>query len=683
MQLLSRWSLRTKLLAAFGALVALAAVAGLTGLGGVGAVSDSLHVVAEEEAPLVDAAMEMVIVMMEACTALDQYDAATAAIADVDAGALPGLVADYEQALADFDALAAAMTKGGTLSGDRTVEATDNPELAALIAEAQDRHDDEFQPAAARFIAAGQQMVARRADRDQAIAGVESLSEEVSGEAHELGASLLGMVKDAIDQQSLAALGTVMATQGLANAITADRLALEEIMQADAVADVDEFAGERDRAVEDFDHHVGLLLDGGTLNGWPVPAVADPAARHRLEKLDETHARFSDLAARTIAAQRAMLAVHAEGEDAMAELDRAGAHIQNLVEQAEGMAASEMQHALADGNRVRAWSQRLVLLALVVAVACGMGLGFVLSRGITNPLLHSTAELDTGSQQVAAAAHQLATSSQSMASAASNSAANLQEVAAALGEMSSLTRGNAESAGRAREVAGRLRQQADAGRQAMTRMSESIDGIKKASDDAARIVRDIDEIAFQTNLLALNAAVEAARAGDAGKGFAVVAEEVRNLAQRSAEAAHNTAEIIAGSQAQAESSVEANNTVSELIGAFLTGIQDVDTRCADVDEGCARQAEGLETVNQSVAHLDRLTQDSAATAEESASSSEELSAQAQVLAVVVGSLDRVVHGAGAAHGGGPTASAPSLSPQTALRSDRAPNTVPVNDLVEV
>jgi methyl-accepting chemotaxis protein len=334
---------------------------------------------------------------------------------------------------------------------------------------------------------------------------------------------------------------------------------------------------------------------------------------------------------------------------------------------------------LAAAQRTRA----VVMILCGVAMLVGIAMAVLITRVIVSALTRIIAGMNSGSQQVAVAAEQVSGSSQELASGATTQAANLQETSASLQQMAAMIKQNADNAAQAQSTTGEVRQSTDAGRAAVERLSGAIEKIKSSSDETARIIKTIDEIAFQTNLLALNAAVEAARAGEAGKGFAVVAEEVRNLAQRSAEAAHNTAEIIAGSQAQAESSVEANNTVSELIGAFLTGIQDVDTRCADVDEGCARQAEGLETVNQSVAHLDRLTQDSAATAEESASSSEELSAQAQVLAVVVGSLDRVVHGAGAAHGGGPTASAPSLSPQTALRSDRAPNTVPVNDLVEV
>jgi len=107
-----------------------------------------------------------------------------------------------------------------------------------------------------------------------------------------------------------------------------------------------------------------------------------------------------------------------------------------------------------------------------------------------------------------------------------------------------MTKQNTLNAREASDVAEAARDSAQKGVESMKRMSSAINKIKTSSDATARIVKTIDEIAFQTNLLALNAAVEAARAGDAGKGFAVVAEEVRNLAQRSAEAAKNTANLI-------------------------------------------------------------------------------------------------------------------------------------------
>ena len=103
-------------------------------------------------------------------------------------------------------------------------------------------------------------------------------------------------------------------------------------------------------------------------------------------------------------------------------------------------------------------------------------------------------------------------------------------------------------------------------------MSTAIEKIKDGADQTARIIKTIDEIAFQTNLLALNAAVEAARAGEAGKGFAVVAEEVRSLAQRSAEAARSTAELISESQENAANGVVVSTEVSEVLSRIIEGL---------------------------------------------------------------------------------------------------------------
>jgi methyl-accepting chemotaxis protein len=189
----------------------------------------------------------------------------------------------------------------------------------------------------------------------------------------------------------------------------------------------------------------------------------------------------------------------------------------------------------------------------------------------------------------------------------------------------------------------------------MKRMTEAIDKIKNSASETAKIIKTIDEIAFQTNLLALNAAVEAARAGEAGKGFAVVAEEVRNLARRSAEAAKNTADLIEGSQKNAEAGV----AVTAEVAKNLVGIKDnagkVATLIAEIAAASKEQSQGIDQVNTAVSEMDKIVQKNAANAEESASASEELTSQAQELSAMVDQLVGIVGGAG--EGGQHTTSA--------------------------
>ncbi|MCE5229377.1 methyl-accepting chemotaxis protein, partial [bacterium] len=186
---------------------------------------------------------------------------------------------------------------------------------------------------------------------------------------------------------------------------------------------------------------------------------------------------------------------------------------------------------------------------------------------------------------------------------------------------------------------------AEKGSEVMEKMSVAIDKIKASSDETAKILKTIDEIAFQTNLLALNAAVEAARAGDAGKGFAVVAEEVRNLAMRSAEAAKNTASLIEASQKNADNGVQVSADVTQILKQIVTGVQKVTQLNGEVSAASDEQSQGIDQINTAVAQLDKVTQSNAANAEDSASASEELSAQARELNDMVNTLVSIVRGA--------------------------------------
>jgi methyl-accepting chemotaxis protein len=223
-----------------------------------------------------------------------------------------------------------------------------------------------------------------------------------------------------------------------------------------------------------------------------------------------------------------------------------------------------------------------------------------------------------------------------LAEGSNEQASSLEEVSASLEEMSSMTKQNADTSNQAAVLASEARAAAGDGDASVRRMADAINKIKQSSDNTAKIVRSINDIAFQTNLLALNAAVEAARAGQAGKGFAVVAEEVRNLAMRSADAAKDTADMIDDSARNAGDGVKITEEVAGSLSQIVNRTVKVGDLIAEIAAASKEQAQGIEQVNAAVAQMNDVTQRNASNAEASAGSAEELSGQAAELAVLVG-----------------------------------------------
>ena len=283
-----------------------------------------------------------------------------------------------------------------------------------------------------------------------------------------------------------------------------------------------------------------------------------------------------------------------------------------------------------------------ILIGLVIAILSGVFVAAAIITG-TNRILRNVAHsLDTGSAEVAAATTEVSSASQTLAEGASEQAASLEETSASLEEITSMTKRNADNAESAKALAGQTRTAADAGSGDMALMNGAMDAIKVSSDNIAKIIRTIDEIAFQTNILALNAAVEAARAGEAGLGFAVVAEEVRALAQRSAQAARETATKIEDSIEKSRQGVQISAQVSASLTEILDKARKVDDLIAEIATSSREQSQGIGQISIAVAQMDKVTQNTAATAEESAGAAEELNAQAENMKESVHQLLRLV-----------------------------------------
>ena len=289
-------------------------------------------------------------------------------------------------------------------------------------------------------------------------------------------------------------------------------------------------------------------------------------------------------------------------------------------------------------------SSLIMIIGLIIAFVLGIILSIMIINSIVKPIADAIHGLYSGAAQVTAASGEIASVSQGMASGASEQAASLEEISSNLNEITAMTKQTADNARTAENLMAKSNDIGKMSSEAMNRLQSAIAEIQQSSNDTAKILKDIDEIAFQTNLLALNAAVEAARAGEAGKGFAVVAEEVRNLAQRSAESAKKTADLIETSQLKSQIGVDSLADTVKYMNEDAENAKKIDVVIHEIATAADEQARGISQVNQAIGNMDQVTQANASSSEELAASSEELSSQAMSMNDLVGELVGIVDG---------------------------------------
>ena len=227
-------------------------------------------------------------------------------------------------------------------------------------------------------------------------------------------------------------------------------------------------------------------------------------------------------------------------------------------------------------------------------------------------------------EQVGQSAEQLNAASQSMASSSEQQSSSVEEVTSSLAQTDSQVKANTDNANAANQLVIGTSQAAQLGQQKMEGMVDAMAAINQSSQNIAKIIKVIDEIAFQTNLLALNAAVEAARAGQHGRGFAVVAQEVRNLAGRSAKAARETAEMIEDSTKRVVEGVGITNETRDALGQIVGNVVKMKDLVAEIASASAEQSIGVSQINVAMNQVAQAALEGSQQAEELASSSTEL-----------------------------------------------------------
>ncbi|WP_366519312.1 methyl-accepting chemotaxis protein [uncultured Caulobacter sp.] len=244
----------------------------------------------------------------------------------------------------------------------------------------------------------------------------------------------------------------------------------------------------------------------------------------------------------------------------------------------------------------------------------------------------AVAQVSTGVKTITGGANELSSAAYDMSRRIEQQAASLEETAAALDEITATVQRTAENAKEAAEVTSAARDAAEAGGSVVRQATEAMSSIEGSSREIGNIIGVIDEIAFQTNLLALNAGVEAARAGEAGRGFAVVAQEVRALAQRSADAAKEIKQLIGKSTNEVAEGVGLVEQTGQALEKIIEQVGAVSRLVADIASSSREQATGLREVNTAVNHMDQATQQNAAMVEQSTAASQSLAKEAADIA---------------------------------------------------
>jgi hypothetical protein len=270
------------------------------------------------------------------------------------------------------------------------------------------------------------------------------------------------------------------------------------------------------------------------------------------------------------------------------------------------------------------------------------GLVYLASRSAAHTVGQVGDQLARQGEDLRSAVDGLARSSRAVAASANEQAASIAGTRTSLDQLQTVTRKGVENARQVTVLSQQARQTAESGTTEIGEMAQAMQAIQSSGDEIAQIIKTIDQITFQTNILALNAAVEAARAGEAGQGFAVVAQEVRNLAQRSAEAARESADRIQNARAKTSLGANLSTQVAHRFAQIVEHTRQVDELASQAATVSQEQGQGIQRLARATDEMDRATQDNAAHAAQGATAAQQLGSQAVALEDSVANLMALV-----------------------------------------